>query len=102
MRLLANPVFDILDASGTLALEQDSRRLRPQAHREITALHGGPQEGARAGNAKPATGEDLVEADTLLARAVEIVVERKSRLLARRQIILADRMNLARRVADMH
>ena len=70
----------ILDADGPRALEDDARRARPRSHGEIRPTEIGRE--VRRGRAPPLAIflRQLIEADALLLRAIEVGVARQTLL----------------------
>ena len=94
-------VAQIFHADRPFALEEDAGSQCVGLHADVRTLHGGPEEGARGGHAAAALGRNLIDADAVLACAVEVLVEGEAGFAASFQIVFRERMNLARAVGDV-
>ena len=84
--------FEIADAGGALALEQNFRRVHVGAHGEVRPLHGGMQEGRCGADAATVLDGALRVGDALLNAGVVVGVARNAQGLRAFDEGLAERM----------
>ena len=91
----------VTDPARALAFEAETRRQRLRAHLEVMAAAGLAQMLVGARGAEPRTGVDLIDADALALRAVEIGGRLEAERLAGRDVAVTDRVDITRDIGDM-
>ena len=97
----ARAMLNVVDTRGPPPLEPQARHLRMHLHLQVFPPHRRAQEGARRRHAAAALGGELIEADALLFRAVEIGSEGEARRFARGNEVAAQRMRVVANVGDV-
>ena len=95
------PALHKSDSTGAPAVEQHPRDVRAGFQPQVGAPPRRAKVGGARGFAQATPGGDLVDRDTFVRGAVDVVVPGQADLVAGAQVGLAQRMHIARHIADV-